>query len=145
MSALGLSDSLAHGPCVAFALAARERYRTVLGFVLIVEAAAGVALLLFPHSVARLVLDAPPGPAGFTRLAGLLLLILCGLFAAARAFPERAKIANVVGVVGRGAVAVLLLAGGGRLIAAGLAEAAAAAALGLFYYRYFTAEVMSRP
>lgn len=145
MSGMSLSDSLSNGPCAAAARAARERYQTVLGVVLIVETGAGLALLTAPHSVARLVLEAPPGPAGFTRLAGLLLLLLVALLFAGRAHPERAKVANVTGVVGRGAVAVLLVAGGGRLIAAGLAEALAAVLLGLLYYRYFVAEVMSRP
>ena len=95
MSGLSLADSLSHGPCVAAAKAACERYQTVLGLVLIIEAAAGIALLTAPHSVSRLVLDAPPGPAGFTRLAGLLLLLLVALLFAARAYPARAKIANV--------------------------------------------------
>ena len=102
MSGMSLADSLNHGPCVAEALAAKQRYQAVLGFVLIIEAAVGVALLTSPHSVARLMLDAPPGPSGFTRLAGLLLLLLVALLFAARGFPERAKIANVVGVVGAG-------------------------------------------
>jgi hypothetical protein len=145
MSGLSLADSLSRGPCVAAAKAACERYRTVLGLVLIIEAAAGIALLTAPHSVSRLVLDAPPGPAGFTRLAGLLLLLITALLFAARAYPARAKIANSLGVIGRGLVALLLLLGGGRLIVAGLAEAGAALVLGILYYRYFVAEVMSRP
>ena len=145
MSGLSLADSLSHGPCVAEAKAACERYQTVLGLVLIIEAAAGIALLIAPRSVARLVLDAPPGPAGFTRLAGLLLLLLVALMFAGRAFPVRAKISNALGVVGRGVVGLLLAFGGGWLIVAGLAEVGAAVVLGILYYRYFAAEVMSRP
>lgn len=145
MSQSSLTDSLSAGPCAAAARAAAERYRTMLGVVLILEAGAGLSLLLAPHSVARLLLDAPAGPAGFTRLAGLLLLFVVALLFAARAWPARAKIANALGVVGRGAVAVLLIFGGGRLPLAGAAEGLAAILLGIFYYRYFVAEVMSRP
>jgi hypothetical protein len=145
MSQLSLADSLSAGPCAAAARAACERYRTVLGVVLILETGAGLALLLAPQSVARLLLGAASGPAGITRLAGLLLLFLVALLFAARAWPARAKIANALGVIGRGAVALLLLAGGGRLPLAGAAEGLAAILLGILYYRYFVAEVMSRP
>ena len=145
MSGLSLTDSLSRGPCVAEARAACERYKFVLGLVLILEAACGIALLIAPHSTARLVLDAPPGPAGFTRLAGLLLLLVVALLFAARTHPARHKIANSLGVIWRGLVGVLLLLGGGWLILFGLAEAAAAVLLGILYYRYFMAEVMSRP
>jgi hypothetical protein len=55
------------------------------------------------------------------------------------------KLTNAMGILARGALAVLLIALWGRISLAGAAEAVAAIALGLSYFGYFKAEVMSRP
>ena len=135
-------ESLTRGYAAAMARAAAENYRTLLGVVLIVEAAAGVALLVAPAGVSRLL---AVGGGIWPRVAGLLLLVIVALLFAGRIDPVRMKLTNAFGIVGRGVLAVLLIALWGRLAFAGAAEAVAAIALGLSYFGYFKAEVMSRP
>ena len=145
MSAPTLNDTLSIGYTGIAAERARHAYRGLLGAVLIVEAAAGVALLVAPFSTASLLdLDAT-GDAGLVRLAGVLVLALAALFLTGRAWPARSKLVNIIGMVGRAITGVLLLAHGGRLIWPGVAELLAALALAFSYFAYFKAEVMSRP
>jgi hypothetical protein len=138
-----MSDlTLTRGFTAATARAASDGYRTLLGVVLIVEAAAGAALLVAPEGVSRLL--AVTGGA-WPRVAGLLLLIMVALLFAGRIDPVRMKLTNALGIVARGVLAVLLIAFLGRIAWVGAAEAVATIALGLSYFGYFKAEVMSRP
>lgn len=145
MSGPSLTDTLSLGYSTVAAERRRHAYRGLLGAVLIVEAAAGLALLAAPYSTASLLdLDATGAP-GLVRLAGMLILVLSALFLTGRAWPARSKLVNIIGMVGRALTGVVLLASGGRLIWPGLAELVAALALAFSYYAYFKAEVMSRP
>ncbi|MGF1550740.1 MAG: hypothetical protein ACFBQW_09500 [Sphingomonadaceae bacterium] len=138
------SDPLSRSDTAAAARRARGSYRRVLFVVLAAESAAGLALLLFPLSASRLlglgaVEDAWP------RLAGLLLLVLAALLAVGSGFPDRAKLTNLIGLVGRFVLALLLLLLGAGLLWAGLFELLATLVLASLYFSFFRAELMSRP
>jgi hypothetical protein len=123
---------------------ARALYRTVLGAVLIIEAAAGLSLLLWPASVGRILGDGAGPPDGL-RVWGVLLLIIAALLWSGRIEPARSKLLNLMGIVGRLAAGVALIVAGKCLLWAGVAEVVAGLALAQFYFQYFAAEVMSRP
>ncbi|WP_293904755.1 hypothetical protein [Phenylobacterium sp.] len=140
-----MNDTLFRGFTQDAARSAKEQYRLLLGVVLIVEAAAGAALLFWPDGVARLLLpDATEGVAGL-RIAGLFWLLVTVLLLTGRGEPARAKVPNLLGLVGRTALGVLLVLLAGRLLWVGVVEIVAALGLAQLYFRYFEAEVMSRP
>jgi len=123
---------------------AREAYRTALGVVLILEAAAGLSLLLWPASLNRILGDGAASTP-WLRLCGVLLLIVAALSLSGRGEPSRSKILNLLGPPARLGLGALLIFAGGGLIFAGLAEIAAALALAQLYFKYFEAEVTTRP
>lgn len=139
-------NPLAREATAGAARTARDAYRTVLALVLILETAGGLALIVAPVSVSRLLgLGAEAGTA-WARAAGVLVIVAAALFMIGRIEPARAKLTNLVGVVGRLALAIVFVTAGARgLLLVGLFEAAAALALVGFYFRYFTAEIQSRP
>lgn len=140
-----MDETLLLGHTQNVARAAKEQYRLLLGVVLIVEAAAGAALLVWPGAVARLLQAPETAGYGWMRIAGLLWLVLTLLLFTGRGEPSRSKITNLIGLVSRVALGVLLMVLAGRLLWAGVAEIVAALGLAQLYYRYFQAEVTSRP
>ena len=140
-----MDETLLLGHSQNVARAAKAQYRLLLGVVLIVEAAAGAALLFWPGAVARLLQTPETASHAWLRIAGLLWLVLTLLFFTGRGEPSRSKVTNLIGLVARVVLGVLLLVLGGRLLWAGLAEIVAALGLAQLYFRYFEAEVTSRP
>lgn len=139
------TSSLARSTAGSLAEAARAAYRTVLRAILIVEAAAGLSLIFWPATLARILDAAAAPPYPWPRLAGLLILVLGVLFFAGSVHPDRAKIANLIGLVGRALIGLLLILMGAPLLFAGAFELVAALVLAALYFRYFSAEVMNRP
>lgn len=139
-----MNETLLVGYSQDAARKAREGYKALLGAVLIVEAAAGLSLILWPSTVSR-ILELPAEGAGTLRLAGVLLIVLAGLLATGQPQPSRSKLLNLGGLAARLAFAVALAIVGGRLIWAGAFELLAALGLAQLYFKYFEAEVMSRP
>lgn len=127
----------------AAARKACERYRTALGLVLALEAAAALALALLPRHLAQ----ASGAHAGWPwlRPLGVAILVMTLLFSTGRRDPSRAKLVNLLGIFGRPLLALVLGLAGGALVWAGAAELVAAIALAQLYFRYFEAEVTSRP
>lgn len=128
---------------------AAARYRTLFSVVRLLEAAAGVAMIIAPRGVARL-LGAPDsfgnnGETAWVRIAGVILLVMLALFSAGRTFPSSAKLTNVFGIVGQLLLGAFLMAAGGRMLIVGAAFVGAGVLLGLSYIGLFKAEVMSRP
>lgn len=145
MSTPSLTDTLSRGYMGIAADRARAAYGAVLGAILIVEAAAALALIVEPRSLAYLLgLDAS-GAAPLVRLAGLLLLMNLLLLSLGRRAPARTKLINLIGMAERAILAIALAVIGGRFLWAAGFELIAALLIAWFYYRYFEAEVMSRP
>jgi hypothetical protein len=144
-AAPNLSDTLTRGYAADKARRALASYRGLLGIILILEGAVGVAMLVAPVGVARLL--GYPASEGSTvaRFAGLLLLLVVALLLPGRGWPVRAKILSITGVAGRALLGLALLFLGRGLMFVGLFELLASAALGWLYYRLFAAEVMNRP
>lgn len=132
---------------LAFAVAeadnARARYQTLLAWVLLVEAAAALALALIPSTVARLA--GHPASASWLRPLGVAVVVMALLLWIGRREPSRTKVISLLGIFGRPVLALVLGLAGGMLIWAGAAELVAAVLLAHLYFRYFEAEVTSRP
>jgi hypothetical protein len=141
--ASNVDQTLLAGFTRAAAGKARDLYRTVLGLVLIVEAATGLALIAMPARVAHSTGYAANSP--WIRPLGGAVLVIALLFWLGRREPSRAKLVNLLGIFSRPVLALILVMAGGPLRWAGMAEFVAALVLSQFYFKYFEAEVMSRP
>jgi len=140
-----MSDGLSISFSNADAQKRRGNYRLLTGLLAIIDGAMGLALLISPHSVSRLLMVGDPASTEWARLAGALLLMVTALLLTGRIEPSRTKLVNIIGMAGRLAIGLLLALLGGRLLWIGALEILAALALVRFYYRCFSAEVMSRP
>ena len=140
-----MSDGLSLSHSNAASDKERGLYRTILGGLLALDVLMGLALLLFPRRVIGLLEVGDPASADWTRIAGLLALIVAAMLWAGRHHPNRAKLVNLIGISSRFLFGVALMLIGGRLLWVGLFEALAALVLLRFYYRFFAAMVMTRP
>lgn len=138
-------QTLQRGFMSGTALAARTAYRTWLGAVLLVEAAAGLALLVSPLGVSRLLGLADDTATIWPRLGGVLLLLLVLHMAVGHRQPAAAKALNLLGLVSRALLGIALLLAGGCFLIPGAVWLVAAAVLAMAYFRHFQAEVMNRP
>lgn len=141
-----MSDQTLHtGYMTVLARAAKEKYQGRLGAVLLLETAVAIALLIAPLGVSRLLGLGDDAGTLWTRVAGLLLLMLVVQMAIGRTMPAAAKAINIIGFITRGLLGVLLALHGGIFLFIGLIWIAAAAFLASTYFAYFKAEVMNRP
>lgn len=140
-----MSDGLSLSYSNAASDKERGAYRAILGGLLALDGLMGLALLLVPRRVMALLDVGDPASADWTRIAGLLALIVTALLWTGRHHPNRAKLVNMIGISSRFLFGVALMLIGGRLLWIGLFEAIAALVLLRFYYRFFAAMVMSRP
>lgn len=139
------NEALHRGFMADAARTAQASYRTILGAVLLVEAAAAVALLVSPLGVSRLLRLGDDVGTAWPRIAGLMLLLLVVQMLVGWILPAAAKAPNLIGFVGRALLAILLFALPGRFAMVGAVWLVAAIVLAWFYFRYFQAEVMNRP
>lgn len=139
------NETLLRGFMTEAARTAKASYQTVLGAVLLIEAAAAIALLTAPLGVSRLLGLADDTGTIWPRFAGLLLLLLVIHMLTGRAMPATAKLLSLAGFVTRTVLGLFLIALWGRFAIAGALWLAAAIVLAIFYFRYFQAEVMNRP
>jgi len=140
-----MSDGLSLSWSTAAAEKERDSYRLVIGILMILDAAMGLALVLSPAGVMRLLAVGDPASTEWARIAGLLALIVVAFLFTGRQHPNRAKLVNMIGIVSRFLFGVALVLIGGRLLWLGLFEAVAALVMFRYYYRFFAALVMSRP
>ena len=141
-----MSDqTLQSGYMAIAARAAEGKYKARSGAVLLLEAATGIALLIAPLGVSRLLGLADDVGIVWARVAGLMLLILVAHLAVGLANPASAKATNILGFIARGLIGLLLVFHGGAFLMVGLVDLAAAAFLAFSYFAYFKAEVMNRP
>jgi hypothetical protein len=140
-----MSDALRIGWTVDQVVSARNRYRRLLGIVLVFELLLGLAALVAPSWLARLVAVPMPSPNGWIRLFGLQLLIMAAFSVPGWFNPAYARWTNAVGIVARLALAILCgLLGGGLSWLAGT-YVVAGTALAVSYVRMLRSELMSRP
>ena len=141
-----MSDqTLQSGYLTIAARAAEEKYKARLSAVLLLEAATGIALLVAPLGVSRLLGLADDVGIVWARVTGLMILMLVAFMTVGLPKPASAKATNILGFIARGLIGLLLLAYGGSFIMAGLFDLAVAAFLAFSYFTYFKAEVMNRP
>jgi hypothetical protein len=123
----------------------RGTYRRLLGFNLLLQAAIGLAALAAPVWVAQTLGLPEPLPAGWVRIAGLLLLVVTVLYLPGWIEPVHARWPNMVGIAARAGTALLyLLLGSGFLWLAAF-DALFAVLLAVSYTRLLRAELMSLP
>lgn len=139
------NETLHRGFMTDAARTALSSYRTVLGAVLLLEAAAAVALLISPLGVSRLMGLGDDTGSTWPRLAGLLLLLLVFHMLIGRAMPLASKLTSILGFVTRALLGIVLIVLAGRFAIAGAVWLAAGIVLAIFYFRLFEAEVMNRP
>lgn len=139
------NEALLRGFMTEAARNAKSAYQTVLGAVLLIEAAVGIALLAAPLGVSRLLGLADDTGTIWTRFSGLVLLLLVIHMLIGHSMPAAAKLLSLAGFVARTILGVFLIALWGRFAIAGVLWLAAAIVLATFYFRYFQAEVMNRP
>src|SRR5687768_12562355 len=94
-------NPLAREATTSAARAAREAYRTALALILILETAGGIALLVAPVSVSRLLGLGPEAGSVWARAAGLLIVVAAALFMVGWLEPARSKLTNLIGFAGR--------------------------------------------
>jgi len=140
-----MSDGLSASYSEAAAEKGRGEYRLVLGVLMAIDALMGLALLVCPRAAVRLLDVGDPGSSEWARIAAILILIVVAFLWTGWNHPNRAKLVNVVGIVGRFLLGIALILIGGSLLWVGLFEIVAALILARFYYRFFAALVMSRP
>jgi hypothetical protein len=138
-----MSDALRLGWSQGEAAARAGQYRLALGAYLLVYTVAGLVLILAPGAIAH----AGPHPVahGWLRPLGGLLLLVAALQLPAWQNAVRSRVTALIATLGRFLLALLWLVAGGALVWAGLFEALCAVGLAALLYRYFTAELMSRP
>jgi uncharacterized membrane protein YiaA len=138
-----MSDGLSLSWSLNEAEKARKEFRLVSGILYGVDAAIGLWLLIGPASLSRLLLLGEQ--AQWPRVAGVLVLTVVALLWTGRDHADRSKRINLIGFAARFLLGIVLILVGGSLLWVGLYEAVVALVLCRFYYRYFSALVMSRP
>ncbi|MER9018271.1 hypothetical protein [Mesorhizobium sp. M0898] len=139
------NETLHRGFMAEAVRSAKAWYRTMLGAVLLIEAASAVALLLSPLGVSRLMDLGDDAGIVWPRVAGLLLLLLVVYMLLGWTMPAAAKMSNILGFVARALLGIWLIAQCGRFAIVGAVWLVAAIVLAFLYFKYFQAEVMSRP
>ncbi len=125
---------------------AADSYRTIVGILCLIEAAAAVAMLISPRGVARLLGAADSfDQTGWVRFAGVVLAVMVALFFCGRRNPDSAKAINLIGMIGHALIGLVLILSGDGLLLPGVLLFAAGLLLAIFYFRLFKAVVMSRP
>jgi hypothetical protein len=138
-----MSDTLHLGWSQKEASSAGSHYRTAMAFYLAAYVVAGLTAILAP-SVVRHALALTP-PQGWIRAAGGLILLVAAFQLPAWQNAVRSRVTALIATMGRFLLAILWLTAGGPFIWIGLFEAVFAVLLGWLLFRYFSAELMSRP
>lgn len=123
----------------------RASYRRMLGLVLALDVLLGIAALIGPVTLSRVLGLPEPFPVGWVRAWGGLLLLAVALLLPGWLNPLRARLPNLVQLPGRMLLGLLFLLLGGGFAVLGVLEIAFALLLAWGYYGLFRAEVMSRP
>ena len=140
-----MTDALTVGWTKAQAATARNAYRRLLAFNLIVQTVVGLIAVIVPVWLARQA-DLPgPLSSGWVQLWGVMLLITATLYLPGCIEPVHVRWPNIVGIVARFVLAVAYVHLGQGLRWFALYELVFAVALAWSYRRLLRAELMSRP
>jgi hypothetical protein len=127
------------------ARALTDRYRRVLGIVLLVEIGAGLLFLAWPQRLAEF-LDMPAGGSGtWARLWAAVLIVTAALGYGGRAHPADRRWPNWIGIAARLGLTCLCFVLAGGAVWLGLWFGLATAALLVTYWRASQAELMAKP
>lgn len=147
-----MTQTLSLGWTQAEARTRRANYRRLLAINLILQGLIGLFAIFAPAGLAHLLGLPPTFPSGWTRAWGAMVLVASLLYLPGQIEPVRVRWPNVVGILARGAMAlmflVLGLCGGAALrgfLWLALLDGGFALALAVSYFRLFRAEIMSRP
>lgn len=145
-----MTQTLSLGWTQAEARSRRASYRRLLAVNLVLTALVALLAIVSPATLAHLLGLPAAFPSAWPRAWGGMVLLAVLLYLPGWFEPVRARWANVVGIAGRGGMALLYLlvalCGDVRgFLWLALYDGAFAAALAVSYFRLFRAELMSRP
>lgn len=145
-----MTQTLSLGWTQAEARSRRSSYRRLLAVNLVLTALVALLAIVSPATLAHLLGLPVAFPSAWPRAWGGMVLLAVLLYLPGWFEPVRARWANVVGIAGRGGMALLYLlvalCGDVRgFLWLALYDGAFAAALAVSYFRLFRAELMSRP
>jgi hypothetical protein len=123
----------------------RRTYRALLGAVLLLHAAIGLAALLWPLLLMKQPIVPSHVVTDWIRLGGFLLIAMTLFYLPGWIEPLRYRLQNLLGFATLAALGVLLLCLGKAWLIFGLAELAMAGLLALSYNRLARTELMSLP
>ncbi|MCL4801736.1 MAG: hypothetical protein KJ025_19245 [Burkholderiales bacterium] len=145
-----MTQTLSLGWTQAEARSRRSSYRRLLAVNLVLTALVALLAIVSPATLAHLLGLPAATPSAWPRAWGGMVLLAVLLYLPGWFEPVRARWANVVGIAGRGGMALLYLlvalCGDVRgFLWLALYDGGFAAALAVGYFRLFRAELMSRP
>jgi hypothetical protein len=125
--------------------ARRATYQTVLGFNMLLHLGIGLGCMFVPGFVSHVFGLPQPAPSGWIRGWGATLILVTALYVPGLQDPMRSRAPNLIGVLGRIWMATVWFVIGGGLFWFGLFDASFALILGLLYFRFCSAWIMSHP
>ncbi len=141
-----MTDSLSIGWTRSEADKALKTHRRLYGFNLVLQSLIAVVALIWPAALLGLVgLDHPDAVIDWARVWAAMVLMASALQVPGYLDPIHNRIPNVVGVLGRGGMAVLFLSLGGGFLWLAAFDGVFAVALYVTYRRLVIAELQTRP
>src|SRR5271167_574737 len=140
-----MSDALTIGWSQDQARARKSTYQKVLGFNMALHLGIGVLCMLAPYFVSDTVGLPPPVPTGWIRGWGATLILVTALYVPGLQDPLRSRYPNIMGMIGRVWMATVWFFIGGGFVWFGVFDLFFAIILAWLFYRFCTAELMSRP
>ena len=141
-----MTDSLSLGWTQAQADKARSSYRRLLGINLAIQALAALAVLVWASDLLALIhLPASGATADWARAWAVMLLLVSAFQVPGWQQPVFNRLPNIIGILGRAAMAVVFLLLGGGFLWLALFDAVFAVVLYLSYRGLIIAELQTRP
>ena len=140
-----MSDAASLGWCEARVARSRSLYRRLLGLNLLMHLAIGLACIFAPYWVSRLLELPVPVPDGWVRGWGATLLLVTALYLPGLVDPDRHRMPNIIGLLGRVWMAIIWVVCGGGFLWFALFDFVWAVILAAAYLSLFRNVVTSRP
>jgi hypothetical protein len=140
-----MSDALSLGWSNAKARSAAVTYQRVLGFNMLLHVFVGMSCILAPYWVSSTVGLPEPIPDGWVRGWGATLMLVTALYVPGLIAPERHRMPNLIGILGRLWMAFIWTLCGGAFLTFAVFDFVWALIIGFFYLRLFTRVITSRP
>ena len=141
-----MTDSLSIGWTRAEADRALKTYRRLYGFNLALQSLGALAVLIWPAALLDLVnLPTPEAATDWARIWAMMVLLASAFQIPGYLDPVFNRLPNVIGIIGRAAMAILYLLLGGGFLWLALFDGVFAVALYILFRRLVIAELQTRP